>query len=179
MPKHKKPGASKGSEKKEHDFLESYDAHADAIFRYCFFKVSDYDQAKDLTQETFMKAWQELAGGKEIDNHKAYLYRVATNLVIDYYRKKKSGSLDALREEGFDPPERRGENASEDNAELRIVREHLDRLDEKYRDVVILRYLHELSPREIAEALVLSENTVSVRIHRGLKQLQGQMDGNS
>ncbi|HET8574803.1 MAG TPA: RNA polymerase sigma factor [Candidatus Paceibacterota bacterium] len=163
------------SEEKEKKFLESYDEYSDAIFRYCFFKVSDADLAKDLTQDTFTKVWQEIASGTQVDNMKAYLYRVATNLVIDYYRKKKTYSLDKLQEDGFDPIDQRNETILEDASEVRIVKSILQELDEKYREPVYLRYIEEMSPKEIAAVLELSENVVSVRIHRGLKQLQDRM----
>jgi RNA polymerase sigma-70 factor (ECF subfamily) len=166
---------SSSSEEKERKYLDSYDEYADAIFRYCYFKVSDYDQARDLTQDTFMKVWQEVRTGTEIENHRAYLYRIATNLVIDYYRKKKTSSLDVLTEAGFDPSDERNKTVLEDKVEVRIVKEVLQKLDDKYREPVFLRYIEEMSPKEIAKILDLSENVVSVRIHRGLKQLQELM----
>lgn len=162
--------------KRENEFLSSYDDYADAIFRYCFFKVSDYDLARDLTQETYLKTWQEVVRGLVIENHRAYLYRIATNLIIDHYRKKKTTSLDRLQEEGFDPHDIRNENFLEDSSEVKILKEAVLKLDEKYRDALLLRYIDEFSPKEIANILELSENVVSVRIHRGLKQLQKKME---
>lgn len=151
------------------EFLEAYEAYADAIFRHCFFRMSDRERALDISQETFTRAWEYIAKGGEIKNMKAFLYRIANNLIVDTFRKKKTSSLDELQEDGFDPQDMtilpRGE-ALDARQALRV----LDQLDPTYRDVITLRYVDDLSPREIAEVLHQSENVVSVRIHRGLKK---------
>lgn len=152
-------------------FLSAYEAYNDAIFRYCRFQVSNRDQALDLTQDTFTKTWEYLAKGGVIDNVKAFLYRTATNAIIDYRRKKKSGSLDAMMEEGYDAPDNHTvDYASQSDAE--IVRRTIADLDETYRDVITMRYINELSVKEIAESLGESENNVSVRIHRGIAKMK-------
>src|SRR6266566_458854 len=86
-------------------FIQVYDQFADAIFRHCWFRVSDRERAKDLTQETFVKVWKILDRGESVENMRAYLYRIANNLIIDHYRKKKDVSLDLLQEDGFEPLE--------------------------------------------------------------------------
>ena len=87
----------------EKDLLDAYDAYADAIFRHCYYKTSDRELAQDLTQEVFLKAWSYMQAKHPILNMRAFLYRLSDNLVIDWYRKKKSQSLDALTEQGFEP----------------------------------------------------------------------------
>jgi RNA polymerase sigma-70 factor, ECF subfamily len=160
----------KASPSAEADFLALYEEFADAIFRHCFFKVSNRDVATDLTQETFIRAWQYIAKGMEIENARAFLYRIATNLTIDYYRKKRETSLDQLLEAGFEP----GENTEErlyDSLDGRRMLELVKTLDPKYRDVVLMRYVEGLSPKEIAEIIDETENVVSVRLHRALKKV--------
>jgi PHP family Zn ribbon phosphoesterase len=66
-------------------------------------QVFERDIAHDLTQETFLKTWKQISDGTKIDNIKAWLYRVAQNLVIDYVRKKKDSSLEELQADGFNP----------------------------------------------------------------------------
>ncbi len=150
-------------------FLESYDAHSDAIFRYCFFQTSNREVALDLSQDTFIKVWEYLAGGKQVDNIRAFLYTVARNLIIDYRRKKKSVSLDKMMDEGFDVS-----HSEQEHLENRIdgsnLVERLEDLEEKYRDVLTMRYIDDLSIKEIAEITGESENNISVRIHRGLEK---------
>ena len=74
----------------EENFLKTYDKYASSIFRHIFFRVSDKNLAEDLTQETFFKAWRHVVGNKkrEIENFKAFFYKIANNLIIDYYRRK-------------------------------------------------------------------------------------------
>src|SRR3989338_3457193 len=155
----------------EKEFLAAYDEHSDALFRHCLIRVRDRDAAKDVVQEAFSRTWVYLSEGKKIDYIRAFLYRVANNLIIDGSRKKKSSSLDALMEEdGFEI----ADESLTDPADIPAAREAvvmLKSLDEIYRTAITMRYIDEMSPREIAEALGVSENVVSVRIHRGIERL--------
>jgi RNA polymerase sigma-70 factor (ECF subfamily) len=83
-------------------FLAAYDNYADAIYRHCFYRVFSKPLAEELTQDTFMKTWKYLEGGKQVENLRAFLYRVANNLIIDHSRKKKEERLDALLEKSAD-----------------------------------------------------------------------------
>lgn len=155
----------------EQRFLEAYDEHADALFRHCLLRVRDREVAKDIVQETFSRTWAYLSEGKEVEYIRAFLYRVANNLIVDGARRKKSTSLDTMMEEdGF---EVRDETVS-DPADKQSIREALaalGTLDEIYRTAITMRFLDEMSPKEIAHALNVSENVVSVRIHRGIERL--------
>src|SRR4051812_32968922 len=81
------------------EFTTMYEAESDGIFRFCLVRVSDREQALDLTQETFAKVWQFVSDGKTLTHARTFLYTVARNLIIDWYRKKKSVSLEAMMEE--------------------------------------------------------------------------------
>ena len=156
-------------------FLTAYEAHADAIFRHCYFRVFSRELAREMTQDVFMRTWEYLAQGKSIGNIRAFLYRVATNLVIDESRKKKEVSLGALQEKGFDAPDSQSSARTHRMLDGKFAKEVLATLDPTYRDVVRMRYVDDLMPKEIAEVLGESENVVSVRIHRGLKQLREKL----
>lgn len=152
-------------------FLQAYDNFADAIFRHCYLRISDRERAKDLTQEAFMRTWDYIARGSAIENIRAFLYRVANNLIIDEYRKKKSESLDELAEYGFDPGvDERGKIFA--NIAAADIRSVFGGLDHKYRQVLMMRFVDDLQPKEIASILGESENNVSVRIHRGIRQVR-------
>lgn len=155
----------------EQEFLAAYDQYADAIFRHCYFRVFDRERGKDLMQETFMRAWQYLSKGEEVLNMRAFLYRIANNLIIDESRKKREASLDKLQEEGFDPGIDDTDKMINHIEHSRVVHT-MQQLDDHYRDVLVMRYMNGLSPAEIADATGESANTVSVRIYRGLKQLR-------
>ncbi len=154
----------------ENQFLKAYDSFSDPIFRHCLFKISDRELAKDLTQEVFTRAWKYISSsGNKVNNIKAFLYRVANNLVVDEYRKKKGVSLDKLMEDGFDVSTGE-EKRIYDILDGRQAVQVLDKVDPKYREVIMMRYIDGLLPKEIALILNESENSVSVRINRGLKK---------
>lgn len=156
------------------DFCDAYEEYKDAIFRHCYFKTFDRELAKDLLQETFIKTWDYLASGHKVDNMRAFLYRVATNLIINDVRKKKSVSLEGLQEAGFDPG-MDDERQKHDWIQEEKVMEVLGAIEEPYRSAVTMRYVDGLQPAEIAEVCGESPNVVSVRIHRGLQQLKTKL----
>ncbi|PIR04476.1 MAG: hypothetical protein COV59_00675 [Candidatus Magasanikbacteria bacterium CG11_big_fil_rev_8_21_14_0_20_39_34] len=154
----------------EQNYIEHYNRHSDEIFRYFAFRVYDRDIARELTQETFIKVWKYISSGKEVEYLKAFIYKTAYHLVVDYSRKKKETSLEALMEHGFDVEvSREKEEIKQDAlAALQII----EKLSEKYQEVMKMRFIEGLSVQDIALALGLSENVVSVRIHRGKQQLE-------
>lgn len=165
----------------EAQFLEAYDTYANDIFRFLIFKTSDREVAKDLLQDTFAKTWDYCREGNEIAQWKPFLFKTAYHLVVDTYRKKRALSLDELTEAGFSPagdPAQDGPSA-EDRADLARMRAAIEELDDTYREVVLLRYTEYLTPQEIAEILDLSENVVSVRIHRAIKKLREHLGESS
>jgi len=161
-------------QEEEKEFLAAYDEHSASLFRFLTMKIADREVARDLTQETFTRAWDFRQGGGVIRDWKPFLFRTAYNLVVDVYRKKRSVSLDHLvDDQGFSVSD---DNADEKrtvaNAEMSRVRKGIDQLDETYRDIILLRYTEDLPPKEIARITGLSENVVSVRIHRGIEKLK-------
>ncbi len=157
----------------ERDFLAAYDENADALFRHCLMRVRNRELAKDLVQETFTRAWSYLAEGKRIDHMRAFLYRTLQNVIVDTMRRKKSTSLDELQEEdGFEPIDESHTPSAETREEVKAALRLVGELEDGYAEVISMRYIEEMSPREIAETLDVSENVVSVRIHRGMKELR-------
>ena len=154
----------------EMKLLTAYDAHADAIFRHCYFKTGERELAQDLTQDVFLKAWSYMQRQHPILNMRAFLYRLADNLVIDWYRKRKSPSLDVLLDAGFEPAG--ADSKIEEQTEVSLVLAKLRELGEDDQKLITWRFVEDLSPGEIAEILDESENTVSVRLHRAVKRLR-------
>lgn len=155
-------------------FLESFDAYSNAIFRFCLVKTSNKELAEDLTQETFMRYWQALKDGKQMTNTRSFLYTIANNLVIDWYRKKKSSSLDALEEGGYEPKDTQLQSAI-GNAEFTEVLSVIEDLEEKDKEALLLRYVEGLDPKDIAELSGETANTVSVRINRAIEKVQKKL----
>lgn len=156
-------------------FVETYNREADSIFRFCLLRTSDREMALDFTQDTFMRFWKCLAASQDIKNHRTFLFTIARNIIIDWYRKKKPYSLDALMENAGEARPSLVLVAVE-NTETEVEAEFLIRkiaeLPEPYSNAVYLRCVEELKPREIAEVLGESANVISVRISRGLEQLR-------
>jgi RNA polymerase sigma-70 factor (ECF subfamily) len=160
---------------KEKEFLEAYEKYADDIYRHCYFRVYNKELAEDLTQETFIKTWKYIVAGQKIGNIKAFLYRVAVNLVIDNSRKKKEIYLDNMEIKG-DPGSIRLNNIEGEifnRIEVGEILKVLDDLPENYRQVIVMRYVNDLMPQEIADILNETPNAVSVRINQAVSKLRG------
>jgi len=163
-----------------YNFEKTYKEESDSIFRFCLVRVSDRDQALDITQETFTRLWQSLLEEKEILNMRAFLFTVAHHLIIDWYRKKKSFSLDSMmhkteKKEGevdYDPVDPRTVDDLGLKAEARFLLDKINELPEASRDPVYLRFVEGLSPGEIGDILGISYNAASVRVNRGLAELR-------
>ncbi len=155
----------------EQEFLKTYEREADAIYRYCYFRLYEKEKATDFMQEAFTKTWQYLSEGRDVKNIRAFVYKTANNLIIDYIRKKKEASLEALEENGFEPGIHMNE-MSDTYLDAKAAVAKLAELESEYREVVYMRYVENLTPREIAEILGEAVNTISVRIHRGIKKLK-------
>lgn len=153
---------------------DAYNEYSDAIFRYCYFKISDREKALDFVQETYARTWQYIFNGNEIENIKTFLYTTARHIIIDEYRKKKAVSLDDLIEKGIEPY-LEIEEALYLSLEVERVMEYVRELPESYSSILIMRYVNDLSVKEIASILNESENVISVRIHRGLNKLKGMI----
>lgn len=159
-------------------FESLYEEQSDAIYRLCLYKTSNKQQAQDLVQESFIRLWNSISEGKQIDNLKAFLYQIARNLITDYYRKKKAVSLDSLQEQGFEPGNMEHEQI-ENQSEISIMVKVIEQLDEKYRDVVYLKLVEEMDITEIAKTLKITNNNATVRFHRGMKYLKLLVESNN
>lgn len=158
--------------KKEKEFIKCYEKYFDGIYRFCYLRVFDRDLSKDLAQETFIKTWKYIISGKEIKNMKAFLYQTARNLIIDNFRKKKVLPLDNVKENAASIRLNSSEEEFLNKMEGEEIKEVLKQLDENHREVIIMRYIEDMKPKEIAQALEESANTVSVRIHNATIKLR-------
>src|SRR3989344_1300500 len=155
------------------NFLEAYEKYADAIYRYCFFRVYSRERAEELMQETFMKASQYICEGKEVENMKAFAYKVATNLIIDHSRKKKEESLDAaLEKSDAKEPSYDGAREIEIGATIKEIIREMECLEADDRELLTLRFLQDLDPKDIADILGITANNASVKINRALAKLR-------
>ncbi len=154
------------------EFEAAYEAHADALFRYCFFKIGDREVAKDMLQDVFVKAWVYMQGNTVLQI-RPFLYKLARNSVVDWYRKKKTASLEHLMDQGFEPSDRTSDTSAfaEKEQALKMMRN----LSPEDQEIIMLRFVEELTIEEISETLGEKENTISVRIYRAQKRLRDIM----
>ena len=149
----------------------AYHDYVRGLSSYAFFKTNDQATSEDLVAETFSKTWQYLVGGGKIEKVKAFLYHVLNNLIVDKYRKRKTISLDALRENGFEPSIE-DSDGSYSNLEGKSALSLTKQLPQKYRRIIRLRYMQSLSLGEMSAVTGQSKNTLAVQVHRGLKRLK-------
>jgi RNA polymerase sigma-70 factor (ECF subfamily) len=142
--------------------------------------VSNEEDARDLAQEVFIRAFNALSSFDTKRSFLNWVLKIASNLCIDFYRrsKLKTVSLDQELEEGDGrrlqlSDERAGpEESAQSDETLRALDKAIRKLPPKYKMVILLRHKNELSYEEISETLDLPTGTVKARIHRGHRALR-------
>lgn len=158
-------------------FSKIYDQNVEKIYRFVYIKVNSQEIAEDLTSETFVRVWESFKNGNTIENPRAFLYQVARNLIVDFYREK--GRFQIISDEyikGIIDPKNDLEEKIIKNAELERIRQALTKIKEDYQDVIIWHYLDNLSVPEIAKILNKSEDAVRVTLHRALNALRATVN---
>lgn len=154
------------------EFENAYIENSEALFRFCYFRISDRSRAKEIMQDTFTQTWQYIVSGNSVENLRAFLYKVARNLVInELERRKQSISLETMHEEGFDPEDSNEEN-TEEKSEGRRILDFIKNLEDDDREILIMRYVNEMSLKEIADILEITPNNATVRLHRSTTKLK-------
>jgi RNA polymerase sigma-70 factor (ECF subfamily) len=166
----------KKAQKGDHDaFALLVEEHQRYVYNLALRVLKDENEALDLTQETFVRAWKALADFKGQSQFRTWLYRIVTNLCYNRLPNLRrsindfgNDLMDEIPEPGFNSP------ASE--FESREIRDHLfqaiQNLDANYQLLIALRYQNELSYEEIASTLNLPLGTVKTGIFRAKEQLR-------
>ncbi len=165
----------------EKKFTDLYEKESNSLFRFCLLRVSEREQALDITQEAFMRLWKAFMAEKPVDNPRAFLFTITRNLIIDWYRKNKAVSLESFSDEDneFDFPDESALGNIELGAEAGRVISMINNLEPIYKEVVYLRFVEDLPPKEIANILQINTNVASVRITRGMEALRKLMNLNN
>jgi len=158
-------------------FIEAYDLYVDEIHRFVFFKVGSKEEAEDITSAVFLKTWNYIQETERLVEKtlKALLYKIARTTIIDHYRKKSNQvnfSIDD-EEKGFDLVDEKQDlqKSFEIANDFDLVQKKLQELKDEYREIILLRYINELSIDEIAKQLGKSKGNIRVLTHRALKAL--------
>ena len=164
-------------------FGKIYDQYVEKIYRFIVLKVNSQETAEDITSKVFLKGWEafkksENREQKTIDNPQAFLYQIARNLVVDYYRERgRTQIVSAEYVPQIADPKPGLEEKAQLSSDLDITRQALQNLRENYQEVIIWHYLDDLSISEIAKMLNKPKGTVRVTLHRALKNLKKEIGG--
>ncbi len=148
-----------------------------SVFRLAARVVTDRDEAKDITQEAFVRTFTR-SSGKALGNPRAYIYRTALNLAFNAKRRtalhdeRAEDVRQALSQTDCDMPD----TALEKRELAASIQSGLNDLPDRQREVLVLRFFADLRLREIAHVLDITEGTVKVHLARGLQGMRGKLN---
>lgn len=173
--------AKNGDSKAYEGLLKKY---RNSVYNLVYRMVRDLEEAEDLTQEAFIKAFNSLASFNEEYAFSTWLYKIATNNCIDFFRKRKLQTYsldkpvqykDSEIQHEIPDPELNPEKSILARERSRMIQEAIKTLPEKYYTAIILRHNEEKSYEEIAEILNLPLGTVKARIFRAREMLNKEL----
>ncbi len=162
-------------------FDELTNLYKDAVFSVVYRMVRDRYKAEDLTQEAFIKAFNSITSFNEEYAFSTWLFKIATNNCIDYFRKRKLQTYSMDQTIRYKDDEIHQEYADNEpiadsiiiaREKSKIIRNAIEQLPEKYRTAIVLRHQEEKSYEEIAEILDIPLGTVKARIFRARELLK-------
>lgn len=166
-------------------FAEIVEMYKDKLYHLAYRMMNNRQEAEDIVQESFLRVYKHLDRYDEDQKFSTWIYRIATNLCIDRLRKRRPAySLDAAstEHEGLDGYAMMPSDDRTPESELilsetqRIIREAIDTLPAKYKSVMVLRYLQDMSLQEISEVLDMPVTTVKTRVHRGREFMRKKLE---
>ncbi|MBM7705001.1 RNA polymerase sigma factor SigW [Metabacillus iocasae] len=165
-------------------FSEVVEYYKDKVYQLCYRMLGNREEAEDSAQETFIRAYVNIQSYDTNRKFSTWLYRIATNLCIDRIRKKKPDYYLDAEVPGTDGLTMYSQIAADqalpedelESLELQeLIQSEILKLPEKYRTVIVLKYVDELSLKEISDILDLPVGTVKTRIHRGREALRNRL----
>lgn len=153
-------------------FGKVYDLLLDKVYRFIYFRVGKKEEAEDLTETVFLKAWQGLKNYQDDGvPFEAWIFRIARNLVIDYYRTKKQLiSIEGIKET------KSNDLTPEEQTELKLTYESvlrgLEKLPDSYKEIIVLKFIEEKTNDEISTILQKPVTHIRVLQNRALKKLR-------
>ncbi len=166
--------------KQQEEFSQIYDKYIDKIYRFIFLKVNSKEAAEDLSSEVFTRCWRKFQDNQDnpvaIENPQAFLYRVARNIVVDHYREKGKAQFVSTDFAPIIDPRADIKEKVEFSSDLSMVRTVLTGLKDEYQEMIVWRYIDDLSIPEISNILGKPEGTVRVALHRAMKSLKKELE---
>jgi len=171
--------AASSAEGNDQAFAELLQRYLKPVYGFLYQMVRDQSQVEDLAQDAFIKAWKNIQRFDQSKSFKTWIFTIAKNTALDYFKKKKTVAFSFFEdEEGNNKLENLSEEAVlpdeilEREDAVREMEEKLQLISEKYRTILVLRYKEDFSLKEIAEILDAPYNTVKAYHGRGIKELK-------
>lgn len=154
-------------------YLKNYKEYKDKIYTYILYRVDfNSELAEDLTSEVFLKAWDHYKNFDESRSFQAWIYTIAKNHLKNYYRTcYREVCLENVKEPSIEFKQR-----IEIDIELKRVVDVIKNMNESYREVLLMRFVDELSNKEIANILGKEEGAIRTHISRALNELRERID---
>ena len=156
-------------------FGEIYDTYVKSIYNYFYYRLQNVEKAEDLTQEVFIKAFEA------IERYKirkiplsAWLFRIARNLLIDFFRKKE------IVKESLEGKAISSERAKKEVEQIQtasFINKGLSGVKQEHREVIVLKFIIGYSNKEVAEIMGKSENAVKLIQYRALRKMNKGLKG--
>jgi RNA polymerase sigma-70 factor (ECF subfamily) len=154
-----------------------YEQHHQSIFRYLVYRLNDSHAAEDLTSEVFLKMVQFMASYRATNaTFRAWLFQVARNLSIDYFRRNHAHPVRTIDEEMEAPRQEHPEDRAEQAFTSQMLQKALAQLGDDQRDVILLRFVEGMPLSEVASTLHRSEDAVKGLQRRALLGLRDLLD---
>lgn len=159
-------------------FAELYDRYINKIYRFIYLKLSNKEEAEDTTSEVFLKVWNYLIDPAHTDvkSFSGFVYRMARNAIIDVYRKRANRQEFSLTLAEQVPGKNKEIEGIHTEQELEHVLKTLKTMKSEYQEVIVLRYVDDLSIQEISEILGKKQTAVRVTLHRALTILKNMLN---
>jgi RNA polymerase sigma factor (sigma-70 family) len=155
-------------------FSNIVDHHKDKAFNLSFRICGNREEAEEITQDSFLKAYRSLNGFKKKSSFATWLYRIVYNTSISYVRAKKKGVL-SLEDFPADATDFAGDNSSEEEAEMEykkaLIGFALQKINEEERGLITLYYFEEMNTDEISEVTGLSKSNIKVKLFRARQKM--------
>ena len=166
-------------DKAREEFQDIYNQNIDQVYRFVYLKVGSKEIAEDLTAEAFTKAWNVFKDRydkkNKISNPKAFCYKTARNSVIDYYRRNSLRRIVPIDSVAIKSKEDLQEKMAI-NSDLKQVLDAMKSIKDDYQNIIIWRYLDELSIGEISDIINKSEGATRVMVHRAMESLRNVLE---
>lgn len=157
-------------------FGRLYDQYSPAIYRFVLLKVGNKAATEDLTHQAFLKAWQNIENYQSLGfPFSSWLYRIAHNLVIDYYRTERPYlNLETIQEVSV---KSNLEEKIDQEFELNLIKTAIKELSAEQQTIIIMKFVEDLTNKEIAAVLGKSEGAIKIAQYRSLENLKKIING--